>query len=588
MSDKKGKVVSFFFRYSEKYKISLSLVIIFLIIGSSLSLVLPFLNKNLIDTLTLFDQEAVKGTVMNDLIMILVTILIVQIAQELFKRASWYTLHFYQPKAFKDIETESLSKLENLDYNFFTNNFTGALIAKIKRGVKAYERIIDAIIRQVIPFIVILTSSVFILGNFSSTLFLISLFWIVTYIVLSYFVFRWKYKIDKNVAEEDSKVTAALSDSITNIFSTKIFAQKKYEESIFNKVTERKRMILHKNWNLENHIFFVQAILFIFIDFFVIYFSLQAWYRGDITIGTIVLIQTLMFMILMELSRSSQIIKIMFESFADAKELTEILDREEEIKDPEFPEQSKIKKGKIEFKDLTFNYENRDDIFDKFNLEIEEGESIGLVGESGSGKSSLTKLLLRFIDPKNGVILIDGQNIKNITQEDLRRNISFVPQESILFHRTLAENIAYSNPTASQKEIEDAAKKANLHSSIQELPEKYNTYVGERGVKLSGGERQRVTIARAILKKAPIIIFDEATSSLDSKSEKLIQDAMDNLTKGKTTIVIAHRLSTVQKMDRILVMEKGKIIEDGTHTKLMKKKGKYFELWNHQVDGFIE
>ncbi len=222
------------------------------------------------------------------------------------------------------------------------------------------------------------------------------------------------------------------------------------------------------------------------------------------------------------------------------------------------------------------------------NLEIAAGEKIGLVGHSGSGKTTLTKLLLRFNDIDGGEILIDGQNIANITQEDLRKCIAYVPQEPLLFHRTIRENIAYANPEASSKDIEEAAKKAYAQEFIEKLPKGYDTLVGERGVKLSGGQRQRVAIARAILKDAPILILDEATSALDSESEKLIQAALWELMKGRTAIVIAHRLSTIQRMDRILVLNDGEVIEQGKHAELLEKNGTYAKLWAHQSGGFIE
>jgi ATP-binding cassette subfamily B protein len=248
-----------------------------------------------------------------------------------------------------------------------------------------------------------------------------------------------------------------------------------------------------------------------------------------------------------------------------------------------------MQKGHIVFDNVTFAYSEGRTIFENLNLDIREGEKIGIVGHSGAGKSTITKLVLRFSDVTGGSISIDGQDIRTVTQDDLHRAISYVPQEPLLFHRTIRENIAYGNPDISIEDVVEAAKRAHAHEFIETLPFGYDTYVGERGVKLSGGERQRVAIARAILKNAPILLLDEATSSLDSHSESLIQDAFDELMKGKTTIVIAHRLSTIQKMDRIIVLENGVIAESGTHHSLLENpKSIYSAMWNLQAGGFID
>jgi ATP-binding cassette subfamily B protein len=272
----------------------------------------------------------------------------------------------------------------------------------------------------------------------------------------------------------------------------------------------------------------------------------------------------------------------------DMQEVINIFDTPVDIVDPKGPERLKIGQGHVVFKNVSFSYKDGNLILQNFNLDIAPGERIGLVGHSGAGKSTITKLLLRFVDITAGSIVIDGQNIKNITQNDLRSVVSYVPQESILFHRTIRENIAYGRPEATDEEIEDVAKKSFAHDFIIRFPKGYDTLVGERGIKLSGGERQRIAIARAMLKNSPILVLDEATSSLDSVSEKYIQDGFEELMKGKTTIVIAHRLSTISKMDKIVVLENGNIVEIGSHKELLEQGGVYAGLWNHQSGGFLE
>jgi ATP-binding cassette subfamily B protein len=274
----------------------------------------------------------------------------------------------------------------------------------------------------------------------------------------------------------------------------------------------------------------------------------------------------------------------------DAQEAVATLNRKPSVQDLPEPETLRISDGAIEFADMHFSHAESTGqvLFESFNLAISPGEKIGLVGRSGSGKTTLTKILLRFMDIDDGKILIDGQSISDISQDDLRSVLAYVPQEPLLFHRSVFENIAYGRPKATQAEVERVSKLAHAHEFIKDLSHGYETLVGERGVKLSGGQRQRIAIARAMLKDAPILVLDEATSALDSESEKFIQDALWKLMEGRTAIVIAHRLSTIQKMDRIVVLENGEIIEQGTHHELLANKATYSQLWAHQSGGFIE
>jgi ATP-binding cassette subfamily B protein len=267
--------------------------------------------------------------------------------------------------------------------------------------------------------------------------------------------------------------------------------------------------------------------------------------------------------------------------------MVQILDRPHEITDKPGAKPLTVTDAKIVFQDVSFSFTDAREVLEDFSIAIPGGQKVALVGPSGAGKSTLTRLLLRMFDVKGGKITIDGADIRDIGQESLRRAISFVPQEPVLFHRTLMENIRYGKPDATDAEVIEAARKAHCHEFIEDLPEKYGTFVGERGVKLSGGERQRVAIARAILKNAPILVLDEATSSLDSRSEMLIQQALDVLMRGKTVLVIAHRLSTIMKMDRILVLEHGAIVADGTHAELLAQNGLYANLWSIQAGGFL-
>jgi ATP-binding cassette subfamily B protein len=302
---------------------------------------------------------------------------------------------------------------------------------------------------------------------------------------------------------------------------------------------------------------------------------------------------TYTFNLIDEIWNVSNILRSYYQITGDAAETLEIIEQPAGIVDKSNKKLS-VKNPSVVFDAISFTHDEGEDdasqsmLFDQFSLSIKSRQKIGLVGVSGSGKSSLLKLLMRFYDVADGKVLIDGQDVSMVTQESLHQNIAYVPQEPLLFHRTILENISYSRPKATEKEIREAAEQANALEFIEKLPKGFETMVGERGVKLSGGQRQRIAIARAILKDAPILILDEATSALDSESEKLIQDALEKLMKNRTSIVIAHRLSTIANLDRIVLLYDGRIQEDGSHDELLSKKGAYAKLWAHQSGGFIE
>jgi ATP-binding cassette subfamily B protein len=311
---------------------------------------------------------------------------------------------------------------------------------------------------------------------------------------------------------------------------------------------------------------------------------------GNVTIAALVFAITYLGRLTGSLFEITPIIRGMEQLFLDSANVTDILSEDPEVQDAPGAQELVVTKGKVDLTNVLFHYadSHKAVAIDSLSLHIKPGERIGLAGHSGGGKTTLTKLILRFADISNGEIAIDDQNIANITQDSLHAAIAYVPQEPYLFHRSLRANIAYARPNATDDEVLAAIKQANAYEFVKELPDGLDTIVGERGVKLSGGQRQRIAIARAILKDAPILILDEATSALDSESEKLIQSALEKLMRGRTSIVVAHRLSTISKLDRIIVLQKGRIIEDGSHEQLLKKKGIYAKLWAHQSGGFIE
>lgn len=307
-----------------------------------------------------------------------------------------------------------------------------------------------------------------------------------------------------------------------------------------------------------------------------------------LTIANIVFLYSLSNSLLSNVWTMNHILRNVNQSFGDAKEMVEILDMPY-IVDDKTDKPLAVEDATIDFSHISFRHEEqKEKLFENFDLKISAGDRVGLVGVSGSGKTTLTKLLLRFADVTAGAIYIDGQDIRDVTQQSLREAIAYVPQESSLFHRSVYDNIAYGRPGASKEEVLKAAKLANADEFIRKLPDGYETMVGERGVKLSGGQRQRIAIARAILKDAPILVLDEATSALDSESEALIQEALGNLMKGRTSIVVAHRLSTIAGLDKIVVLNDGKIVEQGTHAELLARGGEYQKLWSRQSGAFLD
>ncbi|MBD3330346.1 ATP-binding cassette domain-containing protein, partial [Candidatus Peregrinibacteria bacterium] len=344
-----------------------------------------------------------------------------------------------------------------------------------------------------------------------------------------------------------------------------------------------------KAWDLNVYLDAIQTLLMIVLEVGIFYIAIKLWVKDIIGIGGFFIIQAYVLEMFHNLFMFGRALRDIYEKIANAEEMTLILQKPHEVKDKSNAKAIKVTSGSVEFKNVNFSYKAKEEsVIENFNLKIKPGEKVALIGPSGGGKSTFVKLLLRLYDIQEGEIIIDGQNIADITQDSLRREVTLVPQEPILFHRTLKENIKYGNRSASNKEIIAASKMAHCHEFIEALSEKYNTLVGERGIKLSGGQRQRVAIARAILSNAKILILDEATSSLDSESEVLIQKALQNLIKNKTTFIIAHRLSTIMSADRIIVLDQGKIIEQGTHADLINKKGSlYNKLWHLQIVGYM-
>ena len=493
-------------------------------------------------------------------------------------------------KVHRDMAQRIYDHLLKQSATFHANNFSGSLVSQTSKFMGGYVRIADTTMYLVIPLITGLLAAVVILGRRAPVYVAVLMLFSAIYIITAFFVTKPVRAVSAKHAAAESKQTGYLADSITNVMAIKSFSGGKFERKAFAKRTEKTRQLLLKmlHAHAKQQMYFgglMNLISAVALTMAVV--SVMVW---NADIATVFLILSYTNSIVSQLfTFSNTAVRNYNRALGDAVEMTKILHTMPEVKDSPASQKSSMKIGEIEFKDVVFSHDGAHDaLFNGLNLQIKPGEKIGLVGHSGSGKTTLTRILLRFSDIDGGAITIDGQNIASVTQDDLRTAIAYVPQEPLLFHRSIKENIAYGRPGATDEQIFEAARKANAAEFIDQLPAGYDTLVGERGVKLSGGQRQRIVIARAILKDAPILVLDEATSALDSESELLIQAALQELMKKRTAIVIAHRLSTIQKMDRIIVLEKGVIVEQGSHEELVKQKGVYAQLWAHQSGGFIE
>lgn len=489
----------------------------------------------------------------------------------------------------RDIAQRAFDHLISLDANFHANRFGGSLVSQVNKLVGSYIRFADALIFNSYTLIIGMIATLAILGPrvpaYAFTLIGLS----IVYIAGTVFFSRPVREANTRQAEQESRQTGQLADSISNIMAVKSFAAERHESKRYWKEATKTKEATHKSMVTTMYRETFSSTLTSAIGIVSLIIAVLGTKYFGANIATLFLVVSYTSLVGMRLWEFQNVLRQVNRALGDASDMVKILQIEPAIQDPVRPEKTKISNGQIEITDVDYTHNGKvRPLFDNLNLKIRSGEKIGLVGHSGSGKTTLTSLLLRFADIDGGAIKIDGQDIRNITQKDLRSHITYVPQEPLLFHRSLAENISYARPKATLKEIEDIAKLAHAYEFIKDLPEGYETLVGERGVKLSGGQKQRVAIARAMLKEAPILILDEATSALDSESEVLIQDALWKLMEGRTAIVIAHRLSTIQKMDRIIVMDEGKIVEQGTHKQLIAKKGTYASLWNHQSGGFLE
>lgn len=511
------------------------------------------------------------------------------LAGEVMWRIGLWNLIEFEARAIRDLYNDALDILLKKDVGFFNSRFSGSITKNVIAYGRRIEPFYDTIMFNVTSDLIPAMFALVILWTISPWLSIALIAFIVVGVLIIRPLISYRLKLVKSREASHAAMSGHVSDVVTNIAAIKSYG---------SETTERRTHAAHiddfvakarRSWHFQNvPIDSVISPIYVMANTvglaIVLSLSVDADTKANLFIGYSYFATVTRF-----LWSFNSVYRRLEEAIADAALFTEYMLEPPKIVDKPGAEPLLVKYGDVAFDAVAFTHsESKEALFHNLSFTIKSGQKVGLVGQSGAGKSTIVNLLLRFMDVDGGAVRISGTDISTVTQESLHKAIAYVPQEPMLFHRTLRENIAYGKPGASDKEVREAARKANALEFIEKLPNGLDTLVGERGVKLSGGQRQRVAIARAILKDSPILVLDEATSALDSESEKLIQNALEKLMRGRTSIVIAHRLSTIAKMDRIIVIDNGKIVEDGAHDKLLRSRGGiYAKLWNQQSGGFI-
>ena len=567
----------------KRYIISHFIIIIFTAVNISL---MPLVSKILLNKV-IASQDL---DILSEARLILIALAISIILPSILARISDHIWSKFLPQLKNHITHNSLTKLLNQSHNFFLNHFSGSIVNKVRDLFNSTPKIIEIFLYNFLQGFLAIFIAFFTMSSINFFFAFALLTWVAIIIPLAYKSAILTNRISMNVSNQQGKIMGNIVDIFANIQNIKLFSSAKYEIKRSDKLQEKYTQLYLKRGLYLNKFYTVLSLISscYFILCFIVLVSLFAHHK--VTIGDFILIlgiNNFLHNIIQDFMRQ---IRNFLEEVSVIKGALEEIDKEIKIKNHSTI--LKVSQGEIIFENVKFSYHHNNPLFSDKSLTIKAGQKVGLVGHSGSGKSTFINLLLRFYEVHEGRILIDGQDISKVSQDSLHDSIGVIPQESILFHRNIIENISYGNKenlTKNQllEKVIDCSKKASADKFIMKMPENYYSQVGERGVKLSGGQRQRISIARAFFKNAPILILDEATSQLDSVTENVIQESLKNLMENKTTLVIAHRLSTLQMMDRIIVFNKGKIVEDGTHDELIKMNGYYNRLWSAQSGGVL-
>jgi ATP-binding cassette subfamily B protein len=509
------------------------------------------------------------------------------IGEVVFARAGGGVQIVIGPRQRQTVTRAMYAYLQHHSHRFLSNDFAGALAHKISETSMGYSQTIWTLIFDFYPMVIVFSVAIFMLGHAHRGLAEFVAIWAVCFVLLSFFLATRTRPFAVAASAARSETTGKVVDAVTNLASTRLFARLDYEREYLDSQLQKEMRAVRRSNSYSERVRWFQYSAAAVLKIGVLYYALQLWGRGEITVAEFVVASTTTLLIINEARNLSRRFLEFFEYLGNVANGVNTLVKPHEVVDRPDAQRLPIERGRIEFQDVSFGYSAEQLIFQHLNVTIPAGQRVGLVGFSGSGKSTFVSLILRLYDPQGGKILIDGHDIRAMTQDSLHSQLSLIPQDPNLFHRTLMENIRYGRLDATDEEVFDAARKAHADGFIRKIKGQYSSLVGERGVKLSGGQRQRIAIARVVVKNAPILILDEATSSLDSITEQAIQETLNEVMQGKTVIVVAHRLSTIAHLDRILVFDQGRIVEDGTHDELLELGGSYHRLWSRQAGGFV-
>jgi ATP-binding cassette subfamily B protein len=477
--------------------------------------------------------------------------------------------------------------LQYHSHRFLTSDFAGALAHRISETSLGVSQTLWSVLTEFWPALVVLGVSVSLLTAAHHELGLFVFVWAALFVGASFWLARRARPYALSASAARSETTGKVVDSVTNLTSTRLFARNDFERRYLDNYLGKELKAIHRSNMYAERVRWFQFGSAAVLKVGTLYYALRLWQSGAIDVAQFVMAVSLALLIINEIRALSRRFLEFFEYIGNVANGVNTIIKPHELVDEPGSGPVRITRGAIAIENVTFGYPSGQNLFKHLSVSIPAGQRVGLVGSSGSGKSTFVSLILRMYDPQGGRILVDGVDIRSMTQDSLHAQISLIPQDPSLFHRSLKENIRYGRIDATDEEVIDAARRAHAHEFIAQMREGYASMVGERGVKLSGGQRQRIAIARVVLKNAPVLILDEATSSLDSITEKAIQETLDDVMIGKTVIVVAHRLSTIANLDRILVFENGRIIEDGTHAELLREGGAYYRLWTRQTGGFL-